>query len=111
MTPESRQFALDHDLKGGERNMSEPRTEVWWCNWCSEDHPPGHICNKGLWVEFFRVDQRLMVHDYPECGPGSQSVEELYQAFKQRIISELGVRTWDHSGPHDCDLFERNGKD
>jgi hypothetical protein len=36
-------------------------------------------------------DKMLMVHDYPECGPGSLDVEELYQAFRQRLLREMAL--------------------
>jgi hypothetical protein len=36
---------------------------------------------------------RLMTHDWPECGPGTIDVEELYQAIKMRLMSEL-VTEW-----------------
>lgn len=35
--------------------------------------------------------QSLMLHDWPECGPGSLELETLYQAFKARLIAELIV--------------------
>lgn len=31
----------------------------------------------------------------------SSTLEELYQAFKARLIAELGVRTWGLSGPRE----------
>ena len=33
-------------------------------------------------------DERLIIHDWPECGPGSLSIEALYQAFKARLAEE-----------------------
>lgn len=35
--------------------------------------------------------EELMTHGYPECGAGSVDVEALYQAFKERLLAELGV--------------------
>jgi len=34
-------------------------------------------------------NEDLMTHDWPESGPGSLSVEMLYQAFKARLMAEL----------------------
>lgn len=34
------------------------------------------------------AERAVMVHDWPECGPGSINVEALYQAFKARLLSE-----------------------
>lgn len=34
-------------------------------------------------------EEKLMTHDYPECGPGSIDVEELYQVFRERFAKEL----------------------
>lgn len=31
----------------------------------------------------------LMLHDWPECGPGRMDIEELYRLFKQRLLTEL----------------------
>lgn len=33
-------------------------------------------------------DKRLMVHDWPECGPGALALEDLYQMFKARMARE-----------------------
>jgi hypothetical protein len=33
--------------------------------------------------------ENLMTHNWPECGPGSINVEELYQAFKMRFMYEF----------------------
>lgn len=43
------------------------------------------------WEKWFdeHGDDALMVHDWPENGPGAQDVEEMYQAFKSRLLSEL----------------------
>lgn len=61
------------------------------------------------WKYFFerKGDDALMVHDWPECGPGSIKLEELYQAFKARLLSELAVRSeagWiiSHDPSYDC---------
>jgi len=42
------------------------------------------------WEEYFRKYGRneIMYHNYPECGPGSLELEELYQAFKERLLAE-----------------------
>lgn len=34
-------------------------------------------------------NEKLMTHDYPECGPGELRVEELYQAFRKRLFKEI----------------------
>ena len=34
-------------------------------------------------------NEKLMTHDYPECGPGELRVEDLYQAFRKRFLVEL----------------------
>jgi hypothetical protein len=31
---------------------------------------------------------KLMVHDWPECGPGGLSLEDLYRMFKERDSRE-----------------------
>lgn len=34
-------------------------------------------------------DESLMVHDWPESGPNGVTIEVLYQAFKDRLVSDL----------------------
>lgn len=36
--------------------------------------------------------EKLMTHDYPECGPGSIEVERLYQAFRERFLKEVAEK-------------------
>jgi pantothenate kinase-related protein Tda10 len=36
----------------------------------------------------FQWDRRLMVHDWPECGPGELSLDDLYEEFKKRMELE-----------------------
>lgn len=36
--------------------------------------------------------EHIMLHDYPECGPGSLAVEKLYQLFMRRMELERGHR-------------------
>lgn len=33
-------------------------------------------------------DDKVMVHNWPECGPGAVSFEDLYQAFRARFLRE-----------------------
>lgn len=33
--------------------------------------------------------ETLMLHGWPECGPGSLFIERLYQAFKDRLEREI----------------------
>lgn len=33
-------------------------------------------------------DDRIMIHDWPECGPVSLEIETLYQAFRLRYEAE-----------------------
>jgi hypothetical protein len=42
------------------------------------------VSNSNDWWE-----QNLMVHGWPECGPGSVCVDDLYNAFKARLIQDL----------------------
>ena len=40
-------------------------------------------------------NDRLMVHDYPECGPGGITLDELYAMFKKRLAEEVPCpATW-----------------
>ena len=41
--------------------------------------------------DFFdeHADHSLMYHDYPEHGPGAIGVEEMYEAFKARMMGEM----------------------
>lgn len=43
------------------------------------------------WWRFFKdvENESVMLHGYPECGPGSLNIEDLYHAFKERFIEEL----------------------
>jgi hypothetical protein len=43
-------------------------------------------------------NKELMVHDWPEMGPGKLSLEDLYQMFKERMAHEnhpdYGTPNW-----------------
>lgn len=82
--------------------------DTYYCASCDVDHPPLYECRAHEWMAFFKDhDKPLMAHDYPECGPGSVNIEEMYQAFKLRLMHEIAPQTWDHSGPHVGNLIER----
>lgn len=33
----------------------------------------------------------IMLHDWPECGPGRLTLEQLYQMFKARMVEEVSA--------------------
>ena len=45
-------------------------------------------CDEHTMSEPNRFDESLMVHNWPEIGPGNFRVEELYQLFKARMEVE-----------------------
>lgn len=55
----------------------------------SRDWPPLKGDNAVKLIEDWDVS--LMIHNWPECGPGAIKVEDLYQAFKARLTQELRV--------------------
>jgi hypothetical protein len=65
--------------------VSDDYVESEWCPDCSMWHEPG-----AHWRGFFsrNADANVMTHGWPECGPGSINVEEMYQAFKARLAAE-----------------------
>jgi hypothetical protein len=57
-------------------------------------------------------DDKLMVHDYPEHGPGKLSIDELYEMFRERMELERHSKDcWLRGKPRgescDCGLTER----
>lgn len=36
-----------------------------------------------------RWEKGIMLHGWPECGPGRVEIEELYQMFKARLVTEV----------------------
>lgn len=36
-----------------------------------------------------RWREAIMLHDWPECGPGRLDIEDLYQIFKARLLQEV----------------------
>lgn len=46
--------------------------------------------------------EQLKGFGWPEEGSRNLGpIEDMYQAFKARLLAELGVRYWDISGPHE----------
>lgn len=43
------------------------------------------------WEQFFedKGDEDIMLHHYPEESAGRINVEEMYQAFKARLLEEV----------------------
>lgn len=82
------------NLTFDERLVNAPTQdeEVYCCD-CETFH------RRDGWDIWFRDngERRLMVHDYPECGPGAIGIEKLYQMFKQRLLEESQQNTTENN--------------